>query len=280
MPPLQSPRQCENMEVMRAPVFPGAARARPVFKQMSKKSKKYKQPAKETTIENYYDLKTKEMDELVAALKSDGQTDVSGEPLPSMNIAEVTGEVTEDNKKGKKKFDPYKRDKLSRIPYWIRALFIKFWFFGAVCYFALMGLGSLFIDESGNYTIIQDIQLYIVCGVIMGLFVDCFVNPIFRMMESDSKEFNNFMMLPFPFKQFWTFFANIVNYLIVTMGVGCIYWFIDVYIAEFTGVEPLLFGIFCLIVDMAFIGIKDLIVFLIKRAIRRSREKKAAAGNA
>ena len=52
--------------------------------------------------------------------------------------------------------------------------------------------------------------------------------------------------------------------------------FIDKYIAEFIGVEPLLFGVFCLIVDMFFIGIKDVIVFLIKRAIKKSRERKSA----
>lgn len=242
---------------------------------MANKNKKNDRPPRETTIEDFYDLKTKEMDELVAALKGDGKTDDSAEPLPSMNIAEVTGEITKDNKKGKKKFDPYKRDKLSRIPYWIRALFIKFWFFGAVCYFALMGLGTLFTSEDGSIRLLQDVQLYILCGAIMGVFVDCFVNPIFRMMESDEREYDNFMMFPFPFKQFWTFFANIVYYLIVTLCVGCIYWFIDLYIARFTGVEPLLFGVFCLIVDMAFIGVKDLVVFLIRRAMRARSEKKA-----
>ena len=242
---------------------------------MSKKNKKYKQPEKETTIEDFYDLKSKEMDELVAALKGDGQNDTSTAELPSMNIAEVTGEVTSDNKNKKKEFNPYKRDKLSRIPYWIRALFIKFWFFGAVCYFVLMGLGTAFANSDGTYNWVQDVQLYIVCGVVMGIFVDCFVNPIFRMMESDEKEFNNFMMFPFPFKQFWTFFANALYYLVVTLGVGYIYMFIDLYIAEFSGVEPLLFGVFCLVVDMAFIGVKDLIVYLVKRAVRKRREKKA-----
>ena len=173
---------------------------------MAKKNKKYRPPEKETTIENFYDLKTKEMDELVAALR--GEEDAPPESLPSMNIAEVTGEVTEDNKKGKKQFDPYKRDKFSAIPFWVKALFIKFWFFGAVCYFALMGLGTFFTADDGSYTWIQSIELYLLCGAIMGIFVDCFVNPIFRMMESDRKEYNYFMMFPFPFKQFWTFFCQ------------------------------------------------------------------------
>ena len=259
-----------------APRFQGGAHAAgiaPVQLSMAKKNKKYRPPEKETTIENFYDLKTKEMDELVAALR--GEEDAPPESLPSMNIAEVTGEVTEDNKKGKKQFDPYKRDKFSAIPFWVKALFIKFWFFGAVCYFALMGLGTFFTADDGSYAWIQSIELYLLCGAIMGIFVDCFVNPIFRMMESDRKEYNYFMMFPFPFKQFWTFFANIVYYLVVTYVVGLMYGLI--FGPHFGGVEPLLFGVFCLVADMAFIGIKDLIVFLIKRAVKRAREKKAGA---
>ena len=235
---------------------------------MAKKNKKYKQPPKETTIENFYELKSKEMDELVSALK--GEIDEST-PVPTANIAEITGEPVKGDKKKKKEFDPYKRG--NRIPFWLKALFIKFWFFGAVCYLALMGLGSILVSDDSSW--VENVEMYLICGIIMGIFVDCLVNPIFRMMESDRKEYNYFMMFPFPFKQFWTFFTNVIYYLIVTLCVGCIYMFVDLYIASFSGVEPLLFGLYCLIVDMAFIGIKDLIVFLIKRAVRKSREKKA-----
>ena len=40
---------------------------------MSKKYKKGKQPPKETTIENFYDLKTKEMDELGKYRRNNGR---------------------------------------------------------------------------------------------------------------------------------------------------------------------------------------------------------------
>lgn len=236
---------------------------------MSKKYKKGKQPPKETTIENFYDLKTKEMDELVAALKGETPEDA---PVPTANIAEITGETQEGNKKksGKAEFDPYKRDKFSRIfPFWLKALFIKFWFFGLVCYFVLMGLGIY---------ITNNLDLFVVCGLVTGVVVDCFVNPIFRMMESDRKEYNYFMMFPFPFKKIWTFFANLVYYLVVMALVALFYELIFgvLNISTFIGVEPLGFGLACLIVDMALIGIKDLIVFLVKRAVKKSREKKAA----
>ena len=242
---------------------------------MSKKNKKNVRQEKETSIENFYDLKTKEMDELVAALKGETPAD---SPVPSMNIAEVTGEKDEGDKKGTREFDPYKRDKLSAIPYWVRALFIKFWFFGLVCYFVLMGLGTLFVGDDGATTWQQSLDLYVLCGLVCGVVVDCFVNPIFRMIESDRKEYNYFMMFPFPFKKIWTFFANLVYYLVVMALVALFYELIFGFlnISTFIGVEPLGFGLACLIVDMALIGIKDLIVFLVKRAVKKSREKKAA----
>lgn len=243
---------------------------------MSKKYKKGKQPPKETSIENFYDLKTKEMDELVAALKGETPEDA---PVPTANIAEITGEAQEGKKAGKAEFDPYKRDKFSRMfPFWLKALFIKFWFFGLVCYFVLMGLGTLFVGSDGNISVQKSWDLYVLCGLVSGVVVDCFVNPIFRMMESDRKEYNYFMMFPFPFKKIWTFFANLVYYLGVMALVALFYELIfgELKVAEFIGVEPLGFGLACLIVDMALIGIKDLIVFLVKRAVKKSVEKKAA----
>ncbi|MDE6075086.1 MAG: hypothetical protein K2G26_01475 [Clostridia bacterium] len=235
---------------------------------MSKKKKK----TKETTIENYYDLRTKEVDDLVAALK--GEVDeAEAEPITT-NIAEITGEE-QKVKPGSKKaeFDPYKRDKLSRIPVWVKAIFIKWWFAGAVCYFVLMGLGHYIPDY---------LDLLVLAGAVLGIFTDMFVNPIFRYMESPEKEYNKYMMFPFPFKQFWTFFTNIIYYIIVGIIVMYLYsginqlfvlWLnkYDGYVS--LGVEPLIYGTFCVLVDMAFIGVKDLIVFLVKRAKRKKAEE-------
>lgn len=244
---------------------------------MSRKNKKYKQSPKETNIEDFYDLKTKEMDELIAALKGEMPDDAY---MSSTNIAEVTAENTtgvKSVKDNKTQYDPYKRDKFSRwMPFWVKAILIKFWFFGLVCYFVLMGLGTLFVGDDGTTTWQQSLDLYVLCGLVTGIVVDCLVNPIFRMMESDRKEYNYFMMFPFPFKKFWTFFSNLAYYLVVMTGVALLYELIfGVFsISEFSGIEPLGFGLACLIVDMALIGIKDLCVFLIKRAVKKTREKK------
>lgn len=222
-----------------------------------------KKKIQETTIENYYDLKVDKIDELVAALKGETPAD---EPEVSMNISDCTGVESSENKdrKGKeKKFDPYKIDKLSAVPTWLKACFVKFWFAGLVCYFIMWGI-----------RINDTLDAIVLTGAVLGIVVDMLVNPLFRYMESDKREYNAYMMFPFPFKAFWTFFANIVYYVIVMLCVNFAYYGINQlinYIAGtenliHVGVEPLLFGVFALIADMAFIGLKDLAVFIVKKS--------------
>ena len=229
---------------------------------------KKKKQNKETTIENYYDLKTEEMDELVAALKGDVKEDEL--PPITTNIAEITGEE-QKVKPGSKQaeFDPYRRDKLSALPVWLKALFIKWWFAGLICFLFIWGLRLDALDSIW------------VSGLALGVATDIFVNPIYHFLESDKKEYDSYMMFPFPFKKYWTFFANILYYLVVIIGVyGCYFGVNHLinFIAKteyqtYLGVEALLFGVFCTIADMAFIGIKDLIVFLVKKAKKNKKEE-------
>jgi len=233
---------------------------------MAKKKKK----EQETTIQNYYDMRTDAVDDLVEALKT-GESDKE----ISTNIAEITGEETHAKPGSRKaEFDPYRRDKLAGLPTWLKAIFIKWWFAGCVCYFVMMGLGSLLGDPSPA----TNENLFLITSIVLGIVVDVFVNPVFRYMESDRKEYNSYMMFPFPFKAFWTFFTNIIYYfgvmVLVLMSINGINalvdlwgWSMNVYF------EPLLFGTLVTAIDMVFIGIKDLIVFL----VRRAKRKKAAA---
>ena len=216
---------------------------------------KKKKQIQETTIENYYDLKIDKVDELVAALKDDG---AQFDSEISMDIADCTGEETPDTLtfSGKRKqFDPYKTDFLSKIPAWIKAIFIKFWFAAAVCYFVMLGL-----------QISDTLDRVVLTGAVMGLVVDVLVNPLMHYMETDRHEYNAFMLFPFPFKAYWTFFTNIIYYVLVILGVSTLYTLMQM------GVEPLLFGVLTVAVDMVFIGIKDLIVFLVKKSRKKEPE--------
>lgn len=235
---------------------------------MSKKKKN--KDNRESTIENYYDLKIDKVDELVAALKGTDSPEEREEI--SLKITDCTGQTEEGTntkkRKKEKEFDPYKVDKLSRIPAWLKAIFIKFWFAGAVCYFIMMGTG------------LQDFDAIIVTGVVLGVIVDILVNPCFGYMQSDKREYDIYIMLPFPFKKFWTFFVNIIYYVGVLLVVNYCYLGINLMcnaiagttLKYYLGVEPLMFGVLTTIVDMAFIGIKDLIVYLVRRAKRKKAE--------
>ena len=161
------------------------------------------------------------------------------------------------------KRDPYKMGFLSRVPVWLKALFIKFWFNGAVCFFFYWGLGIYL-------THIWD--LILVLGVAMGIITDVIVNNLFRFMQSDEREYDKWMLTPS--KKFWTFFVNILYAGAVMLAVVYTYEGINVLINSAQGnpddhvalgVEPFLFGLLYLLYDLAVIWIKNLIVYLARK---------------
>ena len=212
-----------------------------------------KKKIKETTIEDFYDLKVDKVDELVAALKGE---DTSAYGEVSMKISDCTGT---DGKGSNKEFNPYRTDFLARIPTFIKAFFVKWWFAGVVCFFVNMGLGIY----------VATADLVILDGIFLGLVVEVLVNPLFRFMETDKREFNDYMMFPFPFKAYWTFFTNVLYYVAVAVAVNFIYLFINEFMFSLS-IEPLSWALVVLVVDMIFIGIKDLIVRLVKNRKREA----------
>ena len=206
-----------------------------------------KKKIKETTIEDFYDLRVDKVEELVAALKGEDTSDY-GEV--SMNISEITG----DGKNSSKEFNPYRTDFLARVPVFIKALFVKWWFAGVVCFFVNMGLGVY----------VAPADLIILDGIFLGLIVDVLVNPLFRFMETDKREYNAYMLFPFPLKAYWTFFTNVLYYVAVAVIVNFIYLFINEFMFSLA-IEPLSWALIVLAVDMVFIGIKDLTVHLVKK---------------
>lgn len=232
-------------------------------------SKKKKKQQKETTIENYYDLKIEQVDDLVAILKDDA---AAKNKEVTTDIEEITGEKVKGASEKKKNFDPYKSEIFRKVPTWLKALFVKWWFAGCVCYFIMWGLGEYLENEFG-------IVRALILGVVMGAIVDLMVNPVLTFFEKYDGEYDNYIMFPFPFKKFWTFFANIIYYVCVLFVVFCIYWGIELLVQlcgasmVWSGVEPLLFGVFTVMVDMAFIGIKNLIVYLVKKRKNKKIEE-------
>lgn len=218
-----------------------------------KKAKFYQKnhQSKENNVSEYYNLKQKAVDDLVSALQ---------EP--------VTPEEPPRNQKNKEKpaIDPYKIDKLSKIPTWIKAVFVKYWTAGAICFFFFWGLG---------YYITNMENLIFITSIATGLITDFLVTPAFLYFESDKKEYHRYLLVPVSGKKIWSLFINIPVALIEVYGVVMIYAIINqIYVnsnnlAEgyiFLGVEPLLYGVFFVAIDFLLLFFKNMLIDMILHA--------------
>jgi len=197
---------------------------------MPSKGKKAPAPA-ENAAENYYRLNKKAVEDLVSA-NEENSPPVSEEELKK-----------------------YRSRSPLRLADWLKALLIKFWFNGAVCFFFLWGLG-MYLPST--------LDLLFVTGIAMGIVTDLLVNNIFRFYAKTPGANDRWMM--FPKRRFVTFFLNILYAFAVLFLVYTLYNLINAVIISFTGqtdsiplgVGPILFGLFYLGFDMLLIGMKRL----------------------
>ena len=176
---------------------------------------------------DYYKLNTNAVDRLVNADKNVPRSD-------------------------KKLNDPakqYRTGFLDRIPAPVKALFIKFWFNGAICYFIFWGLGMVV----SNY-----LDMIFVLAIVLGMTTDILVNNALRFVETLPGENDKWMM--FTKKKYWTFIANIFYAFIVLF---CVIWLYEILKI---GVEPILFGLFYMLFDLLFVGMKNLMKTIINDA--------------
>lgn len=209
---------------------------------MSEKNNKNQE--KENKSVNYYELKTDAVNRLVNA-DSVSRSTVNGDP------------GREYRSKGF----------LDKIPGWVKALFIKFWFNGAVCFFIFWGLSMIIADM---------LDMMFVFGVVLGIVNDLLVNNTFRFIENYPGQNSKWMM--FPKKRNWTIFANIPYSTLVLFCVFYLYNFINYVIlginndAGMIGVEPIAFGLLYLVVDMFFISIKNMVISIVGDAMDKNKK--------
>ena len=157
----------------------------------------------------------------------------------------------------------YRTKKGFHLPEWVKLLLVKAWFAGAVCFFILWGLG-IYI---GNM-----LDMLFILGVVLGMVNDVLVNSVLRFMEQTPGANSRWMLLPK--KGLGSFFGNILYAFLI---VYCVYTLYNVINGAFSlvfgttdviylGVEPFLFGTFCMGFDMLFIWIKHLLFGLIRNA--------------
>ncbi len=163
----------------------------------------------------------------------------------------------------------YRRKTGFRIPDVLKVLFLKFWFYGAVCYFIYWGL-AMYIPGWLE-------MMFVLCTA-TGMVTDVLLNSVLRFMEKLPGENSKWMV--FPQKGFKGFVLNVLYGFLLIFCVYNLYDGINRALNVMTGetdiiylaVEPLMFGLFCIGFDMLFVAIKRLLCRIIEDA-------KQSAGN-
>lgn len=148
----------------------------------------------------------------------------------------------------------YRSGKGFHIPEWLKIVLIKAWFYGAVCYFVLWGLG---IYISGM------IDMLFVLAVVMGVVTNLLLNNVIRFIEKTPGENDRWLLVTQ--KGVPGFFLDIVYGFVIMLCVFMLYNVINMCIIAITGnsdtvplgVEPVLFGVFCMGFDMLFVYAKQ-----------------------
>lgn len=145
-----------------------------------------------------------------------------------------------------------------------KALFIKFWFSGVVCYFFIWGLGMY---------IPSNLDLYFVTAIGMGFAKDILENNLYRFVANPEGSNDRWMM--FPKKSYMSLVFNVLYAILVT---GCVYFTYQGINFVGTsgnndrvvfGVEPIFFGIFYMGFELLFLWMKHMAVRIIADAKKK-----------
>lgn len=197
-----------------------------------------------TSIPGSYDLKHEAMDAL---------TNQDADKVPEYS---------------KEELEKYRAKSKLHIPDWLKVIAIKAWFYGAVCFFFLWGLGTY---------ISSYLDMLVVLGIAMGMVIDLLLNNSLRFLEKNPGS-NDVWMMICP-KGVRSFFLNIVYGCVIMFCVFMFYNFLNYCIITVTGaentipigVEPLLFGLLCMGFDLMFVGIKRLVISIVHDAKKTAR---------
>ena len=193
-------------------------------------------PERGKTTADYYKLNTQAIEDLASA--------------NSANSPEVSA-------KELKQYGARRHLKLSQ---WAKAVLIKAWFNGVICYFFLWGLGGYISDS---------LDLWLVTAIALGFVTDIVTNSLLRLTEKEEGAAQRWMMFGQK-KKFITLPLN-VGYSILLMALTVMtYGALNRVIR--LGVEPILFGIVTLGWDLMLIQFK----LLFKTILADARAKTAA----
>ena len=147
-----------------------------------------------------------------------------------------------------------------RVPDAVKAILLKVWFAGVICYFFIWGLSTLSINQW---------DLLLVLSVALGAVTFLITKNIYRFIAKKEGDFDRWMM--FPGESILWLPADLVYAVILVLCTVMTYNGVNRLIAgpsgdTAVGVEPILFGIFVTLWDLIFLGAKYLMKKIVEDA--------------
>jgi len=192
---------------------------------------------KKKAAPSYYRLHTEAVDELVGASKE--------------NTPRYSKEELEKYTSARGKW---------KIPEKLKVLLIKWWFYGAVCFFVFMGLGLYLADT---------LDLYFVAAVVMGMTADLLINRYLRFAEKLPGGSAAYRMVTL--RGATGFFCNILYAGLLLFFTITAYGVINAVLGAmggYLGVEPIGFGIVVTCIDSMCLRLKSLLLKIVADARR------------
>lgn len=215
---------------------------------MASKKDQRAAPEEHRTTAEYYKLHTDAVDDLVYADESNSP------PVPEEELRKY-------------------RSGLSGVPPdWVKAILVKIWFAGSVCFFLFWGLSAY---------VTARLDLLFVFGVGLGIVTDLLTNNSLRFLAKTARGNDRWMM--FPQKRYVNFFLNILYAMLLLLCVDVWYSLLNLALLAMgrpasLGVEPILFGVFYTGFDLLFLSMKRLTARIVSDA-RRGAERKTRNGS-
>ncbi len=194
---------------------------------MASKKNRRAAPEEHPTATDYYKLHTDAVRDLISADESNSP------PVPEAELRK------------------YRSGPKLLPPDWLKAILIKVWFAGSICFFLFWGLAA---------HVTARLDLLAAFGVGLGIVTDLLTNNALRGLAGTEHGNDRWMM--FPQKRYATFFLNIVYAVFLLLCVDMLYNLLNLLLLSLggaaLGVEPILFGVFYTGFDLLFIGMKRL----------------------
>jgi len=149
----------------------------------------------------------------------------------------------QENKEIKEEMKQYKAGYsiFSKLPMWVTALLLKYWYFGACCFFLGFGLG------------LQGYWFALAAGIGGGAFYDILVRHILLAIDSKNEAKYHIMCAS---KKYYSFPVNIIyNIALFYTGVTLVALIHAAGLKNF-GNEPFSLGLVMVVVDIMFLLIK------------------------